>query len=84
MVSLAGALGSGLFGLLGIAGSKLIGGKKPAAAVQPLPMATRDDAKARVNLSDEMLRRKGGAADIITGVRGAEAPSPGGKLVLGA
>jgi hypothetical protein len=32
---------------------------------------------------DELRRRRGGAADILTGTRGAEAATTGGKLVLG-
>jgi hypothetical protein len=74
----------GGFGLLGLGASALLSKPKAATPVQQLPGPTRDDAKAAQNLNDEMLRRKGGAADIITGVRGAEAPSSGGKTVLGA
>lgn len=61
-------------GLLGVGGKK----KKPVA---PVPTATRDDAMTAVD--DELLRRRGGAADILTGTTGAEAALSGGKLVLG-
>lgn len=69
--------GLGLFGLAGRALGG--GGKKPK---QPLPQATRDDAAA-IATEDELRKRKGGAADILTGVTGAEAALSGGKLVLG-
>lgn len=67
----------------GLAGLLLGGGKKPKP-VQPLPQATRDDAAAIASADDELRRRKGSAADMITGVRGAE-PGIGsvGKLVVG-
>lgn len=83
---IAGILGSVLPAVFGVAGlgASLLKKKKPDAPVQPLTGATRDDAAARTAINDELLRRKGGAADILTGVRGAEAPSGGGKLVLGA
>lgn len=85
VAAIAGALGSALpviGGLLGLGATLLK--KKPAAPIQPLPAATRDDAAAQATLNDELLRRKGGAADILTGVRGAEAPSSGAKTLLGA
>lgn len=57
----------------------------PAQAAPPAPIAsvTRDDAVAAANSRDELLRRKGGAADVLTGTRGAEAPSATGKTTLG-
>lgn len=63
--------------------SLLFGKKKAADPVQPRTTATRDDAIAAANANDELLRRKGGAADILTSVRGAEAPSGGLKTALG-
>lgn len=72
-----GLLGGGLLG----AGIKAIAGKKKKPAPVGLPPATRDDAA--VSLDDELLRRRGGAADILTGATGAEAALSGGKLVLG-
>ena len=44
---------------------------------------TRDDAVARTEANDELLRRRGSAADIMTGNGGAEANLTGGKLTLG-
>lgn len=67
-----GVIGGGLLGL---------GKKKKAQVVAPVPTATRDDAMQTVD--DELLRRRGGAADILTGATGAEAALSGGKLVLG-
>ncbi len=78
MVALLGPALGLLGGVLGL------GGSKAATPVQQLPSATRDDAKAKANLNDELLRRKGGAADILTGAKGAEAPSAGLKATLGA
>lgn len=49
----------------------------------PLPMAQRDDAAALQASQDELRRRRGAAADIITGSAGAGAPLTGGKLILG-
>lgn len=54
-------------------------GKTPSA----LPTLTRDDAAATIAADDELRKRRGGAADIITGAAGAEAPLTGGKLTLG-
>lgn len=55
----------------------------PAPPPAPLPTVTRDDAAARSAANDELLRRKGGSADILNGTGGAEAPLSGGKLTLG-
>lgn len=68
-------------GLLGVGIKALTGGKKKKPAPVALGPATRDDAA--VSLDDELLRRRGGAADILTGATGAEAALSGGKLVLG-
>lgn len=54
-------------------------GKPPAA----LPGAQRDDARAEIDREDELRRRRGGAADLVTGASGAEAPTTGGKQTLG-
>ena len=78
-----GAIAGGILGLgtkaLGVGGKKK---KKAPVPVQPLPQVSRDDAAARM-ADDELLRRRGGAADMITGMTGAEAALSGGKLVLG-
>lgn len=79
------ALGSALpaiGGLLGL-GVTLLNRKGSSPQPQPLPGATRDDAAAQQQANDELLRRKGGAADIITGVRGAEPAMTGLKTALG-
>lgn len=57
------------------------GGQKPAPApAQP----TRDDAAAAIAAQDALTRRKGAAADIITGTTGAEAAKGAvGRLVVG-
>lgn len=55
------------------------GGRKPKA----LPQATRNDEIVNRETLDELARRRGGAADILTGTTGAEAPMTGGKSVLG-
>lgn len=73
---------SGLLG--GVAGllfNPLGHKKKP---IQPLPVATRDDAQALQAEDDALRRRKGSAADVLTGAAGAE-PGVGsvGKLVVG-
>ena len=54
---------------------------KPPPAIQPV---TRDDAMTAAERQDALLRRRGGAADIMTGALGAE-PAPGsvGKTTLG-
>ena len=55
--------------------------KKKPAVVQPGP-ATRDDAKAAADSQDELRRRKGAAADMLTGTQGAEAAASSvGRLV---
>lgn len=43
---------------------------------------TRDDARDRSAMEDELRRRRGGAADMMTGSGGAEAGT-GGKTTLG-
>jgi hypothetical protein len=75
-----GTLAGGLIG--GPLVKAVFGGKKKKP-VQPLPQATRDDAQALADQEDELRRRKGGAADILTGTMGAEAALSGGRLVIG-
>lgn len=55
--------------------------KKPHSPPTQQPV-TREDARDAALRNDELLRRRGGAADIVTGAYGAEAP-PGGKTTLG-
>jgi hypothetical protein len=54
-------------------------GKKPRA----LPQVTRDESIINRDRLDELARRRGGAADVLTGTTGAEAPMAAGKAVLG-
>lgn len=49
----------------------------------PTPTVTRDDITQRIDLEDELRRRRGGAADIMTGARGAEPAAATGKATLG-
>lgn len=75
-----------LFGGLGLLGAKkLLGGKKkPRPVLEPRP-ARRDEEREAIAEADALRRRKGAAADLITGVRGAEASGGSiGRLVLGA
>lgn len=74
----------GLFGgLLGGAASLLgIGGSKKARPVQR--PVRRDPEMEAIEEADALRRRKGAAADLITGTRGAEAAQGAiGRLVLG-
>jgi hypothetical protein len=57
-------------------------GKKPKLPA-PTPAPTRDDY-VRAALKDDPLRkRRGGAADILTGAGGAEAAAAGVKSLVG-
>lgn len=53
----------------------------PSPGPSPKPV-TRDDARESAERDDELRRRRGGAADILTGAGGAEAGSTG-KTQLG-
>ncbi len=66
-----------------IAGTLLgLGGKKKKLPA-PLPQATRDDAAAMVAQEDELRRRQGAAADMLTGSTGAEAAIGAGRFIPG-
>jgi hypothetical protein len=80
MKTLASALPFGGFGL---ASALLHKGKPAAAQPVPLPSATRDDAAAAADQADALRRRRGGAADMVTGAYGAEALGGTGKATLG-
>lgn len=56
---------------------------KPPAIPAPLPVAQRDAAAIAAQTDDELAKRRGGAADIITGVGGAEPTAATGKATLG-
>lgn len=69
-------------GLLGIGIGSLFGKKKALPA--PLPQATRDDAEVLASREQELRRRRGAAADMLTGSGGSEASMGSiGKLVVG-
>lgn len=55
--------------------------KSPKTPAMPGPVQ-RDDAREAAGRRDELLRRRGGAADVVTGSYGAPAPQ-GGKVTLG-
>lgn len=58
--------------------------KKPKAAAAPLPTAQPDDARAEADRADALRRRRGGAADMVTGLGGTEAGAGAtGKTTLG-
>lgn len=54
----------------------------PKPTVAPIPQ--RDDALKAVQAEQRLARRRGGAADILTGADGAEAGPVGVKQLLGA
>jgi hypothetical protein len=57
--------------------------KKPKGPAIQQPVQ-RDDARDAALRNDELLRRRGGAADVVTGAYGAEAgPGSVGKTALG-
>lgn len=49
----------------------------------PLPTATRDDVRARVDRQDELRRRKGTSADILLGPAAGEATNISPKVLTG-
>lgn len=65
--------------LLAVAGALTKKPKVPGAARTP----QRDDVADRMADEAQRLKRRGGAADLITGVKGAEAATGGVKSLLG-
>lgn len=64
---------------------KLVGGlfKGPKPGEPPRPV-TRDDAEEAARQRQELTRRRGGAADILTGAAGLGVEAgPGAKATLG-
>jgi hypothetical protein len=55
--------------------------KMPNAPAPQKPV-TRDDARDAAAREDELRKRRGGQADVVTGTRGAEAGVTG-KVMLG-
>lgn len=74
LISPVAALAGGLFGK-----------KKSKKDTQPraLPPVTRDSVREEADRRDELKRRRGGAADIVTGAYGAEPAAPTGKEKTG-
>lgn len=67
-------------GAVGLA-MNLLGGKPKKGPVAPGP-AAQDDAAEMAEREDELRRRRGAAADMITGTGGAEGGG-GAKFVAG-
>lgn len=68
--------------LIGGVGKLLFGGGGKQRRL-PRPV-TRDDAREEIEADDELRRRRGAAADLITGTQGAEAAASSvGRLVVG-
>lgn len=84
MAFLGGGVGSAIGGLLfGPVGSLLGIGGKAKKLRTPKPV-TRDTVREQVERDDALRRRRGTAADMITGTRGAEASAASvGRLVVG-
>lgn len=74
-----------LGGLLGVGANALLGGKKKKLPVQPASLLTsRDEAIDQIEAEDELRRRRGAAADLISGTRGVEAGARSiGRLIVG-
>lgn len=56
--------------------------KKPKLPA-PAPAPTRDDVAREAIRDDELRKRRGGAADMLTGAGGAEAAATGVKTLVG-
>lgn len=67
-------------GLLGLGAKALLGKKK---GVGPAPIPTRDDARAQAERDQLLARRRGAAADIISGASGEPGAGQIGRLVVG-
>lgn len=80
--SFLGPVGSLIGAAAGNAGESLLRGKPKGPLIAPQP--TRDDARKQMQDQDALLRRRGAAADILTGTSGAEAPAGAtGRLIVG-
>lgn len=75
---------SAVGGLVGYGLSKLLKPKKSATSPAALPPVTRDSVREDADRRDALRRRRGGAADMVTGNYGAEASAAAvGKQTLG-
>lgn len=70
-------LGGGLLGM----GARALLSKKKASGPAPIP--TRDDARAQAERDMLLARRRGAAADIISGASGEPSAGQIGRLVVG-
>lgn len=70
-----------LLGLGGMLAASALKPKTPELPA-PIPVPSRDDARATIAAQDALRKRRGGAADILTGAGGAEAGATG-KATLG-
>lgn len=82
-----GILGKILTGVVGLATGGVgllvksaLSKKKPIAAA---PIPTRDDARAQADRDMLLARRRGAAADIISGASGEPSAAQIGRLVVG-
>ncbi len=67
-------------GLLGLGAKALLSKKK---GIGPAPIPTRDDARAQSERDLLLARRRGAAADIISGASGEPSAGQIGRLVVG-
>lgn len=85
-MGLLGKIFGGVFsllggGILGLGAKALLGGKKKV--IGPAPIPTRDDARAQAERDQLLARRRGAAADIISGASGEPGAGQIGRLVVG-
>lgn len=73
-------IGTGLVG--GALVSMIVGGGKKKG-IGPAPIPTRDDARAQAERDQLLARRRGAAADIISGASGEPSAGSIGRLVVG-
>jgi hypothetical protein len=72
----------GNFLLGGLVGG-LLGLRHKGPKALPAPV-TRDDAREQADANDELRRRRGAAADMVTGTQGAEAAASSvGRFIPG-
>lgn len=57
--------------------------KTPGKSPAPIAAVTRDDARDQALMADDLRRRRGGAADLLTGNGGAELAGGTGNTTLG-
>jgi hypothetical protein len=81
-MALGGPVGAVIGAAAGGAASEALFSDKSTTSLPSMP--TRDDTQKIVEQNDALARRKGAAADILTGSTGAEAATgTTGRLVIG-